>query len=58
VPWANGVQAHPLELPFPLAWQMVGIVVTTLVIAGVHALDRRADALEERPGTGHDPGER
>jgi hypothetical protein len=43
-PWANGVQARPFELPFPMAWQMGGIVFTTLVIALVFALDKRADA--------------
>jgi len=42
-PWSNGVAARPFELPFPLAWQMAGIVFTTLVIAAVFLLDRRAD---------------
>jgi hypothetical protein len=44
VPWANGVQARPFGLPFPMAWQMAGVVLSTLVIGVVLALDKRADA--------------
>jgi hypothetical protein len=40
-PWANGVQTRPLGLPFPMAWQLAGIVLSTLVIGAVLALDRR-----------------
>ena len=40
-PWANGVQARPLGLPFPMAWQLAGIVVSTVAIGGVLLLDRR-----------------
>ena len=43
VPWANGVQARPLGLPFPMAWQMAGVLLTTAVIGLVLALDRRTD---------------
>jgi hypothetical protein len=39
------VRLRPLGLPFPLAWQMAGVVLTTAVIGLVLALDRR-----ERPG--------
>jgi hypothetical protein len=48
-PWSNGVAARPFDLPFPMAWQMAGIVVTTLVIALVFALDRRVDAASSPP---------
>jgi hypothetical protein len=51
-PWANGVDARPLGLPFPMAWQMAGVVFTTLVIAAVYALDRRADAAAGGSATG------
>ena len=44
VPWANGVDARPLHLPFPMFWQMVGIIVTTVVIGIVFRIDRRLDA--------------
>jgi hypothetical protein len=44
VPWANGVDARPLQLPFPMFWQMVGIIVTTVVIGIVFRVDRRLDA--------------
>ena len=46
-PWANGVQLRPLGLPFPMAWQMAGVVLTTAVIGLVLVLDRRA-----QPATG------
>lgn len=41
-PWANGVQARPLGLPFPMAWQLAGVVLSTVVIGVVLALDGRA----------------
>jgi hypothetical protein len=61
VPLVDDVAARPLGLPFPMAWQMAGILVTTLVVGIVHAMDRRIDAadgpepaiaaaLEARPG--------
>jgi phosphotransferase system glucose/maltose/N-acetylglucosamine-specific IIC component len=55
VPVVNDVALRPLGLPFPMVWQMVGIVLTTCVIAVVFALDRRADAAESG---GDDPGQR
>ena len=51
VPWANGVAARPFELPFPMFWQMLGIVVTTAVIGIVFRIDRRIDA---QYGSEHD----
>lgn len=42
-PWANEVQVRPLGLPFPMVWQMAGIVLSTLVIGLVLALDRRGE---------------
>lgn len=46
VPIVNDVALRPLGLPFPMVWQMAGIVLTTCVIAVVFALDRRADKAE------------
>jgi len=43
VPWANEVQVRPFGLPFPMVWQMAGIVLSTLVIGLVLALDRRGE---------------
>ncbi len=51
-PWSNGVDLRPFHLPFPMAWQMAGILFTTLVIALVFLLDRRADAAEGRDASG------
>ena len=42
-PLVNDIALRPFSLPFPMAWQMAGIVFTTLVIALVYRLDRRAD---------------
>jgi Ca2+/H+ antiporter len=34
-PWANTVAWTPLGLPFQMAWQMVGVVVTSLCLAAI-----------------------
>lgn len=52
VPFVDDAPLRPLSLPFPMAWQMLGIVLTTLVIAVVYAIDRRVD-----PDAGGDAGE-
>lgn len=41
-PLVDDVPLTPFHLPFAMFWQMAGIVFTTLVIALVFALDRRA----------------
>ena len=41
-PWVNDVSWHPLGMPFPMAWQMAGIVLTSAVIAWVFRRDRQA----------------
>lgn len=44
-PLVNDVALQPFGLPFPMAWQMAGIVLASLVIGIVYRLDRRrADA--------------
>jgi hypothetical protein len=42
IPLVNDVTWRPLGLPFPLVWQLAGVVFATLIIALVHRLDRRA----------------
>ena len=42
-PLVNDIALRPFSLPFPMAWQMAGIVFTTLIIALVYRLDRRKD---------------
>lgn len=42
IPLVNEVAWRPLGLPFALVWQMAGVVFATLIIALVHALDKRA----------------
>jgi hypothetical protein len=46
------VRLRPLGLPFPMTWQMAGIVLTTAVIGLVLVLDRRAAPVASPP-----PGE-
>lgn len=43
VPVVNDVAVRVWSLPFPMVWQMAGILVTTLVLAAVLRLDRRCD---------------
>jgi hypothetical protein len=40
-PLIDDVPLRPFGLPFPMAWQMAGILLTSLVIAIVYLLDRR-----------------
>lgn len=40
VPVVNDVELAPLHIPFPMFWQMLGIVATTIIIAVVFRLDR------------------
>ncbi|WP_051459160.1 DUF3311 domain-containing protein [Microbispora sp. ATCC PTA-5024] len=47
VPVVNDVRATPLEIPFPMLWQMLGIVATSVVIATVVRLDRAAGVDDE-----------
>ncbi len=42
VPLVNGIGWRPFGLPFPMVWQLAGIVFASLIIALVHALDKRA----------------
>ena len=42
VPVVNDVPLTPLHLPFPMVWQLLGIVLTFAVIGTVFSLDRRA----------------
>ena len=70
VPVVNDVDLAPLHIPFPMLWQLVGIVVTSAVVAVVFRLDRRAGVEREEAeflaatgdggpavGTSHGPGE-
>jgi hypothetical protein len=42
IPFVNDIAWRPLGLPFPLVWQLAGVVFATLIIALVHSLDKRA----------------
>jgi hypothetical protein len=42
VPLVNDIAWRPFGLPFPLVWQLAGVVFASAIIALVHALDRRA----------------
>lgn len=48
-PFINDVPLRPFGLPFPMAWQMAGVVLTTVVIAVVYRLDRRLPHGDDEP---------
>ena len=43
-PAINGVVVPGLPIPFPMLWQMMGVVLTSIIIAVVFAIDRRQEA--------------
>jgi hypothetical protein len=47
-PLVNDVAAQPFGLPFPMLWQMLGIVLTSVAIAIVYIQDQREPAREEQ----------
>lgn len=47
VPFVNDVAWRPFSLPFPMVWQMIGIVFATLIIALVFVLDEKVEASDE-----------
>jgi hypothetical protein len=47
VPAVNNVPLRPLNLPFPMVWQLLGIVLTSVIIGVVFRLDRRAGVDED-----------
>jgi hypothetical protein len=49
IPLVNDVAWRPFSLPFPMAWQMAGIVITSIVIGVVFAIDRKHPEFEEDP---------
>lgn len=57
IPVVNEVAWQPWGLPFPMAWQMAGVVLTTVVIGIVYAIDLRIDARVDNP-QGRRPEER
>lgn len=50
VPLVNGIAWRPFSLPFPMFWQLAGIVFTTLIIALVFHLDERVEAGHDDDG--------
>lgn len=43
VPVVDDIAWRPLHLPFPMLWQMLGVVFTSGIIGLVYALDRRLE---------------
>lgn len=54
IPVVNDVPLRPFSLPFPMFWQMLGILVTTGVIGLVMSIDRRQDAAEDAAASSAD----
>lgn len=55
VPLVNDIQWRPLALPFPMVWQMAGIILTSVIIAIVFSIDERIDP-ESSENTGSATG--
>ncbi|WP_232665531.1 DUF3311 domain-containing protein [Pseudonocardia sp. TRM90224] len=47
IPVVNEVPVAPLHIPFPMFWQMLGILLTSAVIGTVFVLDRKAGIVDE-----------
>ena len=50
VPLVNDVAWRPFSLPFPMVWQMAGILVTSAIIAFIFAIDRQHPEFEDGDG--------
>jgi len=46
VPLVDDVALRPFGLPFPMAWQMAGILFTTAIVGLVYRIDRARDLAE------------
>jgi len=46
-PFVNDVSYKPFGLPFPMAWQMAGVILSAVLFALVFELDRRAGVQDE-----------
>lgn len=44
VPFVNDIAWRPFSLPFPMVWQLCGILLATAIIATVFWLDERVEA--------------
>ncbi len=47
IPLVNDVAMRPFGMPFPMVWQLAGVVFASLVFALVFHLDRRAGLEQE-----------
>lgn len=47
IPLVNDVAMRPFGMPFPMVWQMAGVVFASLIFALVFHLDRRAGLEQE-----------
>jgi hypothetical protein len=55
-PLVNDVVIRGCPIPFPMLWQMIGVVLASATIAAVYRIDQRDEAAQvddpsERPGT-------
>lgn len=52
VPFVNDVAWRPFSLPFPMVWQMAGILVTSVVIAIVFLIDKKQEPSDRDEAAG------
>jgi hypothetical protein len=53
-PFINDVEIPGWPVPFPLIWQMLGVVLTTVVIALAYQVDK---SVEDSDHAAEEPGE-
>lgn len=41
IPWVNGVKAHPFGMPFLELWMLIGVILSSLCVGVVFAVDKR-----------------
>lgn len=51
LPFVNGIAWTWYSIPFPMLWQMAGIVIATIAIGTVYRIDRRREAADGDAGT-------
>jgi hypothetical protein len=52
VPFANRIPGYVLGLPFLLFWILACVIATSVIMAVIGALDRRAEASAPEAGSG------
>ncbi|SNS41891.1 Protein of unknown function [Sphingomonas laterariae] len=47
LPFVNDVAWRPFSLPFPMVWQMAGIILTSIILAILFKIDQAQEGPEQ-----------